>query len=251
MESIRLHHNEISHLEVAGLAFRNAVMQDGIVARPKTYDDELRNTLIRIAAESIADGGERHMSLRPVTDAARTSTTAVYSFFGNKEGLVIAVLQEAQESFAHRQASVPVTDDPIEDLANLGLAYRDWVRENPSLYQVMFGGTVEATRNLKVNGWQLYDAAVQPLRTQVQRLYDAGLIEGVPVDLVVESIWAAVHGFISLENALWHDDPRADSPDRFVAHCRSMLRGWLTLSQDPGAAPIRNADSPAGVGSRG
>ena len=53
--------------------------------------------------------------------------------------LVVAVLGAASASLTAAQEAVPATDDPLEDFAELGRAYRRWALEQPALYDVMFG----------------------------------------------------------------------------------------------------------------
>jgi len=68
-----------------------------------------------------------------------TSTTAVYSLFGGKPGLLNAVYDEAFARFGERLGSVVPTGDPVTDLAALGQAYRASALAEPHFYQVMFG----------------------------------------------------------------------------------------------------------------
>ena len=53
------------------------------MARPKTYDERLRRTLVDTAAELIAAHGAEALALRPLAERAGTSTNAVYSLFGS------------------------------------------------------------------------------------------------------------------------------------------------------------------------
>ena len=53
----------------------------------------------------VAADGIGALSVREVARAADTSTTAVYSLFGNKEGLSRAILVRAFDSFARAQRS--------------------------------------------------------------------------------------------------------------------------------------------------
>ena len=80
------------------------------------------------------------MSVRAVADAAGTSTRAVYSLFGSKEGLVVDAL--ARDAFAVLFDEIDTlveTDDPAGDLVDVGVvAFRRLVLEHPALYRIAF-----------------------------------------------------------------------------------------------------------------
>jgi AcrR family transcriptional regulator len=192
------------------------------VARPKTYDDRLRQTLLATAAEVIAARGADELALRPLAERAGTSTNAVYSLFGSKAGLVAAVVAEAAASFTAAQRDVPATDDPLGDLAGLGRAYRDWALAHPALYAVMFGDRVRVDEALGAS----YDGSMEPLLAAVARAMDAGLLRRGDQLLVATSIWAGIHGLVSLEIAdRLACDPRAG--DVVEEHLNAVVAYWL------------------------
>lgn len=188
--------------------------------RPKLYDDDLRARLIATAADHIAAGGPGGLSLRRVADEAGTSTNAVYAVFGGKDGLVMAVAAEAQASFGAAQRDAVAGDDPGEDLRALGLAYRRWAVEHASLYAVMFGGRVPRPADCADDG-------LAPLLDVVQRIADAGLLVGDDVRAAALAIWAATHGTVALELALWPDQPEERSAAEFARQLDALTRAWI------------------------
>ncbi len=183
------------------------------MGRPKIYDDSLRRQLIALTAESVADGGPDAVSLRALAKSADTSTTAIYTIFGSKDDLVAAVLDAAAESLTRAQDAVPVTDDPVADFTELGRAYRGWALAHPDLYNVMFGrlGTRE-----RATADQL-DLSMRPLLDAVSRCIDAGTLRDVDARQAAISIWAAVHGLVSLEIAGYLDDDQDVLEEHLVA----------------------------------
>jgi AcrR family transcriptional regulator len=194
------------------------------VARPKLYDDDLRGRLIAGAAQVLSRSGPDALSLRPLAAAEATSTSAVYAMFGGKSGLVAAVVAAAQASFLAAQRSVAVTDDPRADLRALGQAYRDWALTNPTLYAVMFGG--QAVPDCEAPP-QADDEGIAALRAVVERLVAAGLYRDDGVDVITLSIWAGVHGLVSLEIAGALGAAREQSEAVYGAHLAAIDRGWL------------------------
>lgn len=176
------------------------------------------------AAEAIAQHGPGGLALRSVAAAEGTSTTAVYSIFGGRAGLVAAVGQTASDGFVAAQRSVPTTDDPYEDLINLGRGYRAWALENPTLYQVLMSPN---DPTLCLEGPMPQSAAAMPLRDVVLRLIEAGVFPAMVPDAIFGTIWASVHGFVILElSGLFAPADSEQLHHMYEAHLESIRRGW-------------------------
>ena len=64
------------------------------MGRPRVHDEATRATLRAVAEQLVAEGGAPALSVRAVAKKAGTSTRAVYSLFGSKEGLLVDALAE-------------------------------------------------------------------------------------------------------------------------------------------------------------
>lgn len=166
--------------------------------RPRPHDAALRATLVELGSAAVSEGGSQGLSLRRLAAAAGTTTAAVYTLFGGRDGLVRAVVDEGFRRFADRLAAVPRTDDPAADLFALGLAYRENALANPHFYRVMFGGaagTDEPAGDVPT--------VVRPtfgvLRDAVARLPRTERPEGA-TELALR-LWSLAHGLVSLELA--------------------------------------------------
>ncbi len=80
------------------------------------------------------------LTVRGVAREAGTTTRAVYSVFGSRDGLLVdAVAQGAFEFLFERIGALEETDDPVADLIDLGLnGFRPLVLEHPALYRIAF-----------------------------------------------------------------------------------------------------------------
>jgi len=56
------------------------------MGRPREHDEATRAALLEAAERIVADRGPTALSVRAVAEAAGTSTRAVYSLFGSKDG---------------------------------------------------------------------------------------------------------------------------------------------------------------------
>jgi AcrR family transcriptional regulator len=194
------------------------------VPRPKIHDDALRVRLLDEAGRLLSTEGPAALSLRRLATDVGTSTTAVYSLFGGKSGLVRALFLEAFGRLGRHLSAVPVTADPAEDIVRLGLAYRASALAAPHMYSVMFGRPVpefepeaEDTRDSLTT--------MDPLINAVR----AGMAKGalLPCDPqeVVLALWGVVHGLVSLElrNVMLDG---IDLGRHYERALRAAVRGW-------------------------
>jgi AcrR family transcriptional regulator len=147
------------------------------MGRPRVHDEETRAALRGAAEELVAEGGAAAFSVRAVAQRAGTSTRAVYSLFGSKEGLLVdALAQEAFIFLADGMDALVETDDPVSDLVDVGASvFRRLVLEHPGLYRIAFQRVVP---NFQA-GPELTEArerSLSRLVAKVQRVADAGLL---------------------------------------------------------------------------
>jgi AcrR family transcriptional regulator len=151
------------------------------VGRPREHDEQTRLALIAAAEALVAVDGPDALSVRAVADEADTTTRAVYSLFDSKAGLVDALAQRAFEILRTGLDELPETDDPAADLLEVGAGvFRRFVREHPSLFRIAFQRIVPGLRA----GPGLTEArqgTLSRLQARIQRLEDAGLLDGKPV----------------------------------------------------------------------
>jgi AcrR family transcriptional regulator len=195
------------------------------VARPKLHDDALRVRLLEQAVRTLSEDGPEGLRLRQLAADVGTSTTAVYSLFGGKPGLMAAVFDEAFARFGRRMAEIEYSGDPRADLLALGLAYRDSALAEPHFYQVMFGpvgGVFEPGPESAERAWGTF----RPLVDAVRRSIEAGRLRDVRPETIATSLWACVHGLVSLElRALL--PPDAGPPEELYRQTlRAMGAGW-------------------------
>lgn len=193
------------------------------MARPKVHTDDVRERLLAEASAVVLDKGVARLSLRDLAGRVGTSTTAVYSLFGSKDQLLDALLLDAFMKFGRAQESVRATADPVADVAMLGWAYLEWARAHRSLYRLMFGGSlVGLAPSPETEAAQA--RAIAPLRRAVERAQAEGRFLDDDSDTVVVSLWAQMHGVVTLEEQglLEGVDP--------LAAAYATVRGWLAGS---------------------
>ena len=168
------------------------------MGRPREHDEETRAAIRAAAERLVAEGGADALSLRTAAAEAGTTTRAVYSLFGSKEGLVAAVAQTAFEYLYDEIDRLPVTDDPGADLIAIGTnVVRRLALDHPGLFRIAFQrvaglhadpGLVAARQKAWVQ-----------LQAAVRRLKDAGLLGTKPVPDAAREINAMWEGLANAE----------------------------------------------------
>lgn len=216
------------------------------MARPRLHDAALRDRLLDVASRTISEHGEPAVTVRSVAVDAGTSASAVYSLFGSRDELVVAVSAEGFRRFAGHLDAVPRTDDPAGDLAALGEAYRRFALADPHFYTVMFGRGVRPATDAP-------DAVARPtfrvLRDAVARLLPDG--DDPRAQDVALGLWGLVHGLVSLEIAGLLAGDESERAARYAAATVVVGRA-LVAGSAPGPAeePGPDASGPSSGGRR-
>jgi AcrR family transcriptional regulator len=162
---------------------------------PKVADPSLRTALVETAARLVAVDGPKGLTLRRLATEVGTSTMAVYTHFGSMGDLRREIRREGFARLARHLDRVKDTDDPVADLALLGLAYSASATADPNLYRAMFlDGPVDDTD--MATGLGTFDRLVRGVR----RAVEAGRLRGDPEAMAIQ-LWAAVHGIVTLQFA--------------------------------------------------
>jgi AcrR family transcriptional regulator len=197
------------------------------MGRPRVHDEQTREALLAAAEDLVDAGGASALSVRAVADSVGTTTRAVYSIFGSKEGLLDALARRSFELLRDDIARLPMTDDPAHDLVRAAVeVFRPMAVEHAAMFALAFLRAApslefdEQTRATAREGLDL-------LRSRVRRLADADLLGGRHVDLVTAEFNALCQGLGSSElrnPALLGPDPALVWRDAFEA----LLSGLRT-----------------------
>ena len=161
---------------------------------PRTADPAVRAALIDAAARVLAEEGPAALTVRHLAEAVGASTTAVYTHFGSMSELVRAVRREGFARFRAHLDAVPIGEDPLLELIELGRAYLRNAFENRDLYRVMFMET-PLDEDDAASGLDTF----QRLVDATQRAIDAGVYPGLrDAYWGAQQCWTTGHGAVSL-----------------------------------------------------
>src|SRR5438552_8596310 len=146
--------------------------------------DGVPERLVQATISLLAEQGPSAIKARTVASASGVSTMAVYHYFSRIAELIHAVVDQGFKELDTAFAEVPVTDDPLADLYAMALTTRRLARENPHLYDLMFGlSTRRATyrplpgSDVRLSGHsQAFQGAYRHLAEACTRLVRSGRV---------------------------------------------------------------------------
>jgi AcrR family transcriptional regulator len=169
--------------------------------KPNYHHGDLRQSLLDIASEIIREHGIEGLSLRKLAEQAGVSRTAPYHHFKDKNVLLCAI---AEEGFRQRHHHAKLNfNDKSKSMHDRFVAYVhgyvEFARDNPELYELMFGRTIWKQGN---STQELRDCAYPCFQHQVEMTkmwQEAGLLAENENSLrLSQAIWGTVHGIAKL-----------------------------------------------------
>jgi AcrR family transcriptional regulator len=193
------------------------------MARTKLRTPELRDRVLRVAVDTLADAGVAGFTTRRVASGADTSLPAVYELFGDKAGLVREVFFEGFRRLRAGLDDLPRSEDTRADLLAVLAVYRRFLRANPELADVMFSrpfadfdpGPDEARAGADVR---------ELVVGRVRRAVDAGVLTGDATD-IAHVLVALAQGLAAQEAAGWLGTSVASIERRWALAVDAVLTG--------------------------
>jgi AcrR family transcriptional regulator len=169
------------------------------MGRPKEHGAATGLALLDAAERIVATRGVGALSLRCLAGEVGTTTRAVYSLYGSKDGLIAALGARIFDLLGAAVQALPVTPDAAADLVEAGVgAFRSLVVEHPALFQLgvqqvqTTDEQVLVIRTAAARAWTV-------LQTRVARLQQQGGLGTRTVDEAATAFHALCEGLAALE----------------------------------------------------
>jgi AcrR family transcriptional regulator len=173
---------------------------------------DVRLALLDAAGELLLTEGADGITTRRLAAMAGTTTQAIYTEFGGKEGIARAMYREGFARLEARMRAVPETADPLYDLFLQGRVYREAALDSPYFYDVMFGSPIPQFEP-DADDLAVSRIANDLLAAAVERVIASGALRsGAQAADIAQWLWAVAHGAVSLElhGAIERDDQTYD-----------------------------------------
>lgn len=137
--------------------------------------------------------------MRGLADDVGTSTRAVYSLFGSKDGLIAALGARMFDLLGAAVEALPTTPDAAADLVEAGVTgFRGLVLEHPALFRLGVQQT-ETTSGQLIEIREAGARAWTVLQARVLRLQQQGRLGARSVDGAATAFHALCEGLAALE----------------------------------------------------
>ncbi|WP_194906451.1 TetR/AcrR family transcriptional regulator [Catenulispora rubra] len=169
------------------------------MGRPREHGAGIAVALLDSAERIVERTGPGGLSVRALADDVGTSTRAIYSLFGSKDGLIAALGARMFDLLGAAVEALPTTPDAAADLVEAGVTgFRGLVLEHPALFRL----GVEQTGVTPGQAAEIHEAgdrAWPVLRARVARLQEQGRLGARSVDGAATAFNALCGGLAALE----------------------------------------------------
>ena len=186
--------------------------------------EDARRAILDATEELLLEAGGDAFGVRAL--AARCGYTAptIYHYFGDKDGLIDALLEERFARLLAEVRTVPQGDDPLDNLRAMLRAYLRFAERNPTFYRLILAGRDDPERSPPS-----VEAAVALMMQPWEDLRAAGRLDGVDPEAASQALWGLIHGLTALRVA------RPDhewAPNLTEIAVDAMLRGLVRGSAE-------------------
>jgi AcrR family transcriptional regulator len=182
----------------------------GVKERREREKSETRDKILDAARELFVTEGYEGVSMRRVAEKIEYSPTAIYVYFADKNELFHELCRQDFARLQEVMQSAEMPADPVERLRQIGRSYIQFGMRFPNHYVFMFmtphlpQEPDEEDREIIGNP---EEDAYAMLKWAVQEAINARCFrdEVQDAELVSQTLWASVHGVISLNIAKGKD----------------------------------------------
>jgi AcrR family transcriptional regulator len=186
---------------------------------------DTRRVILDATQDLLVEGGLDVFSIRRLAERCGYTAPTIYHHFGDKGGLFDALLEERLETLLRAIKRVPEGLDPVETLRGRALAFVRYGTRNPTHYQLL-GVMRDPSREPPRSG----EEARVLLEHPWLQLVESGRLAPSSMESAQQSLWALVHGLITLRLARPdHDWAKSLAQDSIDA----LLRGLVAPQPAP------------------
>jgi AcrR family transcriptional regulator len=157
---------------------------------------DARRQILDASVALVAEQGVRAVSFREVARRAGVSHQTPYHHFGDYRGILVEIAREGFAALAEAMESAAAgSPDPIQALAEAGLAYVEFAQRHVGSFRLMFQQPPDTGPRPDLAEAERTFAVVSTL---AEAVVDAGYGRGLSPSVVAQLCWATVHGLATL-----------------------------------------------------
>lgn len=201
----------------------------GIKERKELEKQEMRRLILDTAMKLFLEKGFENITLRNIAEKIEYSPATIYLYFKDKDEIIYTLHREGFEELYRWQQKIHSVKDPFERLHRHAEMYVSFALENPEYYDLMF---IKRTPFKKIKevepegcmDWEIGMRSFDLLKENIKECMKAGAFQKTDVSVAAFSLWAYVHGIVSLiirERCSMFDEEQI----------RSLVKGSLDFLQ--------------------
>lgn len=166
----------------------------GIAKRRERQRQEARRTILDATEALMIEKNGSDFSIRALGQLSGYSAPTVYHHFGDKDGLIDALLEERVARLADQLEGVEPTGDAQSDLRAMLLAYFEFSSEHPTFTRLMWTLSRKGESRMP----EAMDRVRSCIESAVERFGDRGRLGPFDAGSAGQILWALVYGLVSL-----------------------------------------------------
>jgi AcrR family transcriptional regulator len=187
-----------------------------------------RARILEAATVLLAESPSGDISTRAVCDAAGVGAPALYRQFGDKEGLLSAVVDNAFDKYLATKRAATPSEDPVHDLRGGWDSHVAFAQANPNYYRLMYSPVVTTPPPAAAEAYRL-------LTVVLERCAAAGRLK-VSTDVAAQMIMTANVGasLLTISQPDIYRDPELPRRVRDAVHAAVLAEP--RTAGEPGTA---------------
>lgn len=199
----------------------------GVKERKERQKENLRQEILDAASEMFATEGYANVSMRKIADKIEYSPTTIYLYFKDKNDLLNQICEETFGSLYQKVSAIQnKSKNPLECLRKGARAYIEFGLEHPNHYELTFITPIMEYLGEDVHPYEgsMGERTFNFLRSQVADCVAGGYLKKGDVDVMSQTIWAAMHGLTSI--LIGHTDfPFAEKSKLIDCLTETLIKG--------------------------
>lgn len=201
--------------------------------RRRQQRSQVRRAILDATEALLVEQGAEGFSIRKLVERCGYTAPTIYNHFGDKPGLIDALLEERFARLARALRRVPVTGDPLAYLRETARVFVGFGRRHPGHYRLL-----TQMRDPDTPPPRSFQKSLELLEGAWTRLWEEGRIRAGDLDGAGQAVWTLCHGLISLPmqrpDYPWSKTLVDDAID-------ALLRGLVAPSDQAGSPRARRS----------
>jgi AcrR family transcriptional regulator len=193
---------------------------------------DLRRRILDTARHLLVQEGYQNLSMRKIARAIDYSATSIYLYFDNKDALLHALIHEGMMQLYDEleETAKQHPGQPVKRLEALCHTFIDFGLDNPEYYEIMFQLRPERMERYPAEKYRQARQNLEVFSDALAEGVDRGVFEVEDPRVSTSTIWASLHGTVSLLLAE-RVDVRIDREAFIDTAIRQTIRGYKPAAE--------------------